>query len=208
MLYSMNLKISGREAVVVGGGRVAQRKVQGLLYAKARVTVISPDLTDGLLGLAETGQIIWKPKHFSGEDLEGALIIIAATNDRGTNLSVKKYAAATQLVNIADDPEESDFQVPSVVKRGKLNIAVSTSGASPILAKKICVQLEQMFDQQYESYLDFLASSRKEIKATVKDEGAKRKLLRELANESFLVADQREERFHRLLEEAVREEGR
>lgn len=208
MLYSMNLRISGREAVVVGGGRVAYRKVQGLLDAEARVTVVSPELTDGLMNLAENAQISWRPKQFSSEDLEGALLIIAATNDRQTNLAVKKHAAANQLVNLADDPEESDFQVPSVLKRGKLTIAVSTSGASPVLAKKICGQLEQMFDEQYESYLDFLASSRNKIKATVKDETAKRMLLRNLANESFLVADQREERFHRLLEEAIREEGR
>ncbi len=208
MLYSMNLRISGRKAVVVGGGRVAYRKVLGLLDSDARVTIVSPELTDGLMSLAETGQISWRPKQFSSDDLEGAMLIIAATNDRETNLAVKKHAAANQLVNLADDPEVSDFHVPSVIKRGKLTIAVSTSGASPVLAKKICGQLEQMFDQQYESYLDFLASSRKEIIATVKDEGAKRKLLRELANESFLVADQREERFQRLLEEAIRGEGR
>lgn len=207
MLYSMNLRISGREAVVIGGGRIAFRKVQGLLDADARVTVVSPELTDGLVRLAETGEISWRPKHFSSEDLEGALLIIAATNNRQTNLAVKKHASANQLVNLADDFEESDFQVPSVVKRGKLTIAVSTSGASPILAKKICGQLEQLFDERYESHLEFLASSRKEIKASVKDDTVKRKILREIAEESFLVSEHREERFARLLNEAIIEEG-
>lgn len=207
MLYSMNLRISGREAVVIGGGRIAFRKVQGLLDADARVTVVSPELTDGLVRLAETGEISWRPKHFSSEDLEGALLIIAATNNRQTNLAVKKHASANQLVNLADDFEESDFQVPSVVKRGKLTIAVSTSGASPTLAKKICGQLEQLFDERYESHLEFLASSRKEIKASVKDDTVKRKILREIAEESFLVSEHREERFARLLNEAIIEEG-
>lgn len=207
MLYSMNLRISGREAVVIGGGRVAYRKVQGLLDADARVTVVSPELTDGLMRLADIGRISWRPKHFSSEDLEGALLIIAATNNRHTNLEVKKHAAANQLVNLADDSEESDFQVPSVIKRGKLTIAVSTSGASPVLAKKICGQLEQVFDERYESYLEFLASSRKKIKAAVKNEIIKRKILREIAEESFLVSDQREERLAILLKEAISKEG-
>lgn len=207
MLYSVNLRISGREAVVVGGGKVAHRKVLGLLDAGARVTVVSPDLTDGLQSLAEIGEITWCQKQFSSEDLDGALLIIAAANDRQTNLAVKQQAAPNQLVNLADDPEESDFQVPSVMKRGKLTIAVSTSGASPMLAKKICGQLEEMFDDQYESYLEFLASSRKEILTSVKDETVKRKLLRAIADESFLKESQREDRFARQLEEAVNEEG-
>ncbi|MFT9601112.1 NAD(P)-binding protein [Mesobacillus sp.] len=208
MLYPINVRIRDRNVVVIGGGKVAQRKVFGLLDAGAKVKIVSPELTSELLRLTETGEISWRPEPYAKEDLEGALLIIAATDDRETNMAVKKHAAANQLVNLADNPEESDFQVPSVMKRGKLTIAVSTSGASPVLAKKICGQLEQMFDEQYESYLDFLASSRKEIKAAVKDETVKRKLLRTLADESFVKEPYREERFARLLEEAISEEGR
>ena len=208
MLYSMNLRIVGRDAIVIGGGKVAERKVMGLLDAGAKVKVVSPELTSQLLYLVNTGEISWQQNTYMKNDLEGAMLIIAATNDHVTNMAVKKDAAPHQLVNLADNPEESDFQVPSIMKRGKLTIAVSTAGASPVLAKKICRQLERMFDEQYEGYLDFLASSRKEIKASVKDETVKRKLLREIAEESFLVAHQREERFARLLEEAISEEGR
>ncbi|MBT2662136.1 NAD(P)-binding protein [Bacillus sp. ISL-45] len=208
MIYPINVRIRDRNVVVIGGGRVAQRKIYGLLDAGAKVKVVSPELTSELLRLSETGEISWRPKCYAKEDLEGALLIVAATNDRETNLAVKRDAAPYQLVNLADHPEESDFQVPSVMKRGKLTIAVSTSGASPVLAKKICRQLEQMFDEQYESYLEFLASSRKEIKAAVKDETVRRKLLRTIADESFLKEPYREERFARLLEEAIREEGR
>ncbi|MGV2940152.1 bifunctional precorrin-2 dehydrogenase/sirohydrochlorin ferrochelatase [Mesobacillus sp. LC4] len=208
MLYSMNLRISGRNAVVIGGGKVAHRKVLGLLDAGAKVKVVSPELTRELMGLAAEGEISWQAEKYTKKDLEGALLVIAATNDTETNLAVKKDASSHQLVSLADNPEHSDFQVPSVMKRGKLMIAVSTSGASPVLAKKICGQLEQTFDEKYESYLEFLAASRKEIKAAVKDETVKRKLLREIAKESFLASDQREERFARLLIEAISEEGK
>jgi precorrin-2 dehydrogenase / sirohydrochlorin ferrochelatase len=208
MLYSMNLRISGRYAVVIGGGKVAHRKVRGLLEAGAKVKVVSPELTNELMVLAASGEISWQPEQYTKKDLEGALLVIAATNDSETNLEVKKDASPHQLVNLADNPEQSDFQVPSVMKRGKLIIAISTSGASPVLAKKICGQLEQTFDEKYESYLEFLAASRKEIKAAVKDETVKRKLLREIAEESFLVSDQREERFVMLLKAAVSEEGK
>ncbi|MBT2693958.1 NAD(P)-binding protein [Bacillus sp. ISL-55] len=208
MLYPINVKIRDRNVVVIGGGKVAQRKVFGLLDAGAKVKVVSPDLTSELLRLSETGEISWRPEPYAKEDLEGALLIVAATNDRETNLAVKRDAAPYQLVNLADHPEESDFQVPSVMKRGKLTIAVSTSGASPVLAKKICTQLEQTFDEQFESYLEFLAACRKEIKAAVKDETVRRKLLEKIADESFVKEPYREERFARLLEEAISEEGR
>lgn len=208
MLYSMNLRISGRNAVVIGGGKVAHRKVLGLLDAGAKVKVVSPELTRELMGLAAEGEISWQAVKYTKKDLEGALLVIAATNDTETNLAVKKDASPHQLVNLTDNPEQSDFQVPSVMKRGKLMIAVSTSGASPVLAKKICGQLEQTFDEKYESYLEFLAVSRKEIKAAVKDETAKRKLLREIAKESFLASDKREERFARMMKEAISEEGK
>ena len=208
MLYSMNLRLSGRIAVVIGGGKVAHRKVLGLLDAGAKVKVVSPELTSELKSLAAAGEISWQPEQYAKKDLEGALLVIAATNDSETNLEVKNDASPHQLVNLADNPEQSDFQVPSVMKRGKLLIAVSTSGASPVLAKKICGQLEKSFDEQYESYLEFLAVSRKEIKAAVRDEIVKRDLLREVAKESFLVSDQREERFSRLLKEAISKEGK
>lgn len=208
MLYSMNLRISDRNAVVIGGGKIAHRKVLGLLDAGAKVKVVSPDLTSELNGLAEAGEISWQTEQYTKKVLEGAFLVIAATNDTKTNLQVKKDALPHQLVNLADNPEESDFQVPSVIKRGKLTIAVSTSGASPVLAKKICTQMEQMFDEQYESYLEFLAASRKEIKVSVKDEAIKRRLLRTIADESFMKGPDRKQRFARLLEEAISEEGR
>lgn len=202
MLYSINLDLSRRKAVVVGGGKVAERKVVGLLEADARVTVASPQLTAALLKLAEEGEIIWISQAFSPEVLDGAFLIFAATNDRETNLTVKKSAAEHQLVTIVDDPAQSDFQVPATIRRGKLSIAISTSGASPILAKKIRSQLAHSYDDRYADYLDFLASCRKEVLKAVSDPILKRELLTRITEDDFLENENREAEFAKLIREA------
>lgn len=201
-MYAINLDLKGRNAVVVGGGKVAERKATGLLEEGAEVTVVSPMLTDSLMKMAEAGCLSWLKKTFSPEDLKGAFLIFAATDSREVNLAVKDSAAPGQLVNITDNPALSDFQVPSLVKRGKLSIAVSTSGASPILAKKIRRQLEESFDERYEAYLEFLFSCRQAILAEVKDETKKRQLLGVITEGSFLSDQGRKERFAKLLQEA------
>lgn len=203
MLYGINLELSGRKVVVIGGGKVAERKVDGLLEAEAAVTVVSPNLTAALLKLAEEGIITWGAREFSPEDLDGAFLIFAATNDRETNLAVKKSAADHQLVTIVDDPAQSDFKVPATVKRGKLSIAISTSGASPILAKKIRSQVAHTYDDRYADYLDFLGSCRKEILACVVDSEQKRQLLTMIAEDDFLENENREAEFAKLLREAM-----
>lgn len=203
MLYSMNLDLSRRKVVVVGGGKVAERKVFGLLEADARVTVVSPQLTEALLKLAKNDLITWVQKSFSPEDLKGTFLIIAATNDRETNIHVKKSAAEHQLVTIADDPAQSDFQVPATFKRGKLSIAISTSGASPILAKKIRSQLEDTYDDRYDEYLDFLASCRQEILDSVSDPEQKKQLLTVITEDSYLENENREADFAELLRETM-----
>lgn len=203
MLYSMNLDLSRRKVVVVGGGKVAERKVFGLLEADARVTVVSPQLTKALLKLAEDDLITWVQKAFSPEDLNGALLIFAATNDWETNINVKKSAAEHQLVTIADDPAHTDFQVPANFKRGKLSIAISTSGASPILAKKIRSQLEHTYDDRYDDYLDFLASCRQEILDSVSDPEQKKQLLTVITEDSYLENENREADFAELLRETM-----
>ncbi|WP_423408613.1 bifunctional precorrin-2 dehydrogenase/sirohydrochlorin ferrochelatase [Heyndrickxia sp. MSNUG] len=201
-MYAINLELRGRKAVVVGGGKVAERKAAGLLEEGADVTVVSPTLTYGLLKLAEAGRLSWLKKTFSPEDLKEAFLIFAATDSREVNFAVKVSATPSQLVNIADDPALSDFQVPSMVKRGKLSIAVSTSGASPILAKKIRSQLEETFDERYEAYMEFLFSCRKAILAEVKDETKKKQLLAVITEGSFLSDKERKERFAKMLKEA------
>lgn len=206
MMYSINLTMQGRKAVVIGGGKVAQRKVKTLLVAGADVTIVSPQITDELKKFAIEGSLIWLCKDFSQEDLEDAFIIIAATDNPEINLSVKKNARKSQLVNLVDDPELSDFQLPAVIQRGMLSLAVSTSGASPLLAKKIRDQLAGTFDERYEAYLDFLADCRKIILTEVMDDKKKRQLLRAITDESFLDSKNREKKFAEILLKTFQEE--
>jgi precorrin-2 dehydrogenase / sirohydrochlorin ferrochelatase len=195
------LRLEGKKVVVIGGGRVAERKVTGLLGTGSLITVISPQATDKLKGLAGSGLIEWLERPFSKEDIEGAFLIFAATNDNVINQSIKMAASEQQLVTIADDPEGSDFHVPSHIQRGRLSIAVSTGGASPTLARKIREQLEHQFDDQFEEYLEFLFSARQRILKEVKDPSRKGKILTAIVSEEFLKSPNRETDFSRLLQE-------
>lgn len=193
------LRLEGKKVVVVGGGKVAERKVTGLLGTGSRIIVISPNATDDLKGLAGGGMIEWLEKSFSKEDLEGAFLIFAATNDKALNQSIKMAASDQQLVTIANDPECADFHVPSHIQRGRLSIAVSTGAASPTLARKIREQLEHQFDERYDAYLEFLYSARQQILNEVKDPSKKGKILTAIASEDFLNSQDREADFLRLL---------
>jgi precorrin-2 dehydrogenase / sirohydrochlorin ferrochelatase len=195
------LRLEGKKVVVIGGGRVAERKVTGLLGTGSLITVISPQATDKLKGLAGSGLIEWLERSFSKEDIEGAFLIFAATNDNVLNQSIKMAASEQQLVNIADDPEGSNFHVPSHIQRGRLSIAVSTGGASPTLARKIREQLEHQFDDQFEEYLEFLFSARQRILKEVKDPSRKGKILTAIVSEEFMNSPDREAGLSRLLQE-------
>ncbi len=186
--YPMMLNIEGQPVVVVvGGGFVATRKIISLLSAQAQVTVISPDLSPKLQELVDESAIVWKKKAFAPEDLEGALLIIAATNSSSINEMVAKSAKPYQLCNIVDNEEQSQFIVPSVVKRGPLTIAVSTSGANPKLSKKIKKELEEQYDESYEEYILFLQKARRKIIEEVMDKKLKSELLNALLDPQFLT---------------------
>lgn len=198
--YPIMLQLAGKKVMVVGGGKVAERKVSGLLNTGALISVISPDVTEELKKLASNGIIEWQEKAFSQDDLEEAFMIFAATNNKGLNQLIRQTAGGHQLVTIADDPEGSDFHVPSHFHRGRLSVAVSTGGASPILASQIRRKLEQEFDESYDEYLEFLFTARQRILQEVKDASAKRKLLTEIASPRFFESKDREKDFLRLFD--------
>jgi precorrin-2 dehydrogenase / sirohydrochlorin ferrochelatase len=194
------VRLEGKKVVVIGGGKVAERKVAGLLGTGSLITVISPQATDELKGLASGGLIKWYERSFSKEDIEDAFLIFAATNDKVLNQSIKMGVSHHKLVTIADDPDGSDFHVPSHIQRGRLSIAVSTGGASPTFARKIREQLENQFDESYEEYLEFLYSARQRILKEVKDPSRKGKILTAIVSEDFLKNPNREADFSRLLQ--------
>jgi precorrin-2 dehydrogenase / sirohydrochlorin ferrochelatase len=199
--YPIMLRLEGKKVVVVGGGKVAARKVSGLLDTGARIIVISPDATDELRELATGGMIEWHEKQFFKQDIYGAFLIFAATNDPELNQSIKSAASDHQLVTIADSPEGSDFHVPSHIQRGRLSIAVSTGGASPTLARMLREQLEHQFDERFEDYLEFLFSARQRILKEVKDPARKRKVLTAIVSEEFLHSQNREADLSQLMQD-------
>ncbi|PLR82906.1 siroheme synthase [Bacillus canaveralius] len=201
--YPVNLNLSGKMTVVVGGGKVAERKVYGLLNTGATICVVSPELTAGLKKLADGQNIDWRQKSFSAEDIQEAALIIAATNNQEANIEVHRAASDFQLVSMADNPEHSDFIAPSVLKRGKLLITVSTSGASPSLAKAIRDDLAEVYDEKFENYLEFLHDCRQFILNNVADPIKKQQLLTAIIDPAFLNSNTREEEFEKLYAEIL-----
>lgn len=197
--YPINLNLTGKSVVIIGGGKIAERKIKALLDTGAHIKVVSPEMTIKLKNLAEANLITWAKKHFSSEDIEGAKLVIAATDSKQINLKVKNSASHETLVSLVDNPEHSDFQLPSVLRRGKLSLAISTSGASPMLAKKIKGQLEDLFDEKYEDYLEFLAQCRQIIIEKVQDPVKKKQLLTEIIAIRFLENADRDREFEALL---------
>lgn len=163
--YPIFLNIRGRKCVVVGGGKVAFRKVKVLLEHGANVEVISPDLCPELNELAEAKAISVFRQNYEPRVLKGAFIAIAATNKKDINQKVADEARKQGvLVNVVDNLGLSDFIVPSYFHRGDLTIAVSTTGTSPALARKIRGKLEQSFREEYASLTALIDEVRAELK--------------------------------------------
>ena len=148
--YPVVLRIAGRLCVVVGGGEVARRKVQGLRAAGARVRVIAPHLHPELQAMSG---IEWECRMFLPDDLAGAFLVFAATNDRQVNAEVAAVARQQRaLVNSADDPERSDFHLPAVLQRGALTVAVSSGGGSPAFAAELRDRLATELGPEWQSF--------------------------------------------------------
>ncbi|MBW2096406.1 MAG: bifunctional precorrin-2 dehydrogenase/sirohydrochlorin ferrochelatase [Deltaproteobacteria bacterium] len=152
--YPIFLNLSYKKALVVGGGLVAQRKVETLLEHGASTSVVSQKLTVRLKELAEEKKIQYLGPEFSEEYLDDMFLVIAATDDQELNHRVSLCAQERGLlVNAVDQPEDCNFIVPSIVRRGDLQVAISTSGKSPALARKLRQELEVQFGEEYEKLL-------------------------------------------------------
>lgn len=197
--YPIHINLTGKKVVVIGGGLVAERKVTGMLDTGAVVEIVSPDITEKLSEIIEAyDSISWKKKHFSENDLAEAFLIFAATNNRNLNLAIKNSSNPSQLVNLADEHLASSFIVPSIVKRGKLTISVSTSGSSPILTKKIRQHLEDTYDERYSDYLEFLHTCRSYILQHVDNPVQRTQLLTAIVDPAFIESTTREKDFQDL----------
>ena len=163
-LFPMFVKLDGRRCLVVGGGPIAESKIESLLAAGARVTVVSPALTEKLERLHRQGAFDWHARRFEGTDLQKAFLVVAATSDDATNDAVYREADRTGILcNAVDQPPRCHFYFPAVVRRGDLQIAISTGGRSPSLARRLRQELEKQFGPEYEAWLCHLGKMRREI---------------------------------------------
>jgi precorrin-2 dehydrogenase/sirohydrochlorin ferrochelatase len=187
--YPVFLKLRGKKALVVGGGQVAERKVETLLACGASVAIVSKDLTTRLQALVRDKRVGWPAKEFTEIHLEGVFLVIAATDDAALNHRVSNAARARgQLINAVDQPEDCDFIVPSIVRRGDLTVAISTSGKSPALAKEIRKELEIRFGIEYEALLNMMGRLREEILSRGLSQEENSRMFREIIQSDILKA--------------------
>jgi len=183
--YPIFLKIKKKPVLVVGGGKVAERKINSLLEYGAKIFVVSKELTKGLRELVDKGKIEYLGKDFLVDQLDEKLLVIVATDDPLFNRYVAQEAEKKGiLVNVADQPADCSFIVPSILKRGDLVIAISTSGKSPFLAKKIREELESKFGSEYRIFLEIFSAIRSILIESGKDQ--KEKILERLYNSDML----------------------
>jgi len=186
--YPVLLDLDGKLCVVVGGGRVAERKVRSLLQVGALVKVISPQLTQSLSRLKERGKIIHSQRPYRSGDLHRAFLAITATDDRRANERVFNQALRQKIpVNVVDDPAHSSFIVPSLVQKGDLLIAISTSGQSPALARALRQKLQKEIGAEYIYLLKLLGAVRKKILSLGLGQKRKQVIFRKLAGKDLLL---------------------
>ncbi len=185
--YPVFLDITGRSCVVAGGGVVAERKVQGLLKARASVTVISPRVTKVLEKLAQNGTIRLIRRKYKKGDLLEAAVVISATASKAVNKEIFEEAARLKtLVNVVDDRANCNFIVPSVIDRGGLIIAISTSGKAPGLARKIREDLERYIGSEYEDFTSIAGAVRKKLLKNEANHDKKKRVIEALADSPIL----------------------
>ncbi len=150
-----------RRCVVVGGGREAERKIEGLLECDAATTVIARDVTDRIRSLATEGRLIWIARNYRSGDLKHAFLVIAERRDRATNIRIWNEAQSEgALVNVMDDVEHCDFIAGSVIRRGPLTVAISTGGCAPALAVRLRERLQRELGPEYATFLEMMRALR------------------------------------------------
>jgi precorrin-2 dehydrogenase/sirohydrochlorin ferrochelatase len=186
-LFPMFVKLEGRRCLVVGAGAVGEPKIAGLLACGARVRVVAPRASEQVKTRHREKTIAWERRAFEPSDLDSVFLVIAATNSRETNQLIFREAQRRQILcNVVDDPPRCDFYYPAIVRRGHLQIAISTAGLSPALAQRLRRDLEVQFGQEYGDWLEELGRSRHELLASDLAAQERRALLHlSVSKESF-----------------------
>jgi precorrin-2 dehydrogenase / sirohydrochlorin ferrochelatase len=188
-LFPMFLKLEGRQVLVVGAGKVGEPKIEGLLDTGARVRVVALEASQAVREWGRDGKIDLELRAYSSGDLDGVFLAVVATSSRILNEQI--YAEAHRrgvLCNVVDVPDLCDFYYPAVVRRGDLQIAISTAGKSPSLAQRIRLQLERQFGPAYARWVAELGETRRLILASELTKERKLDLLHSLASREALEA--------------------
>ncbi|MDO6655088.1 NAD(P)-dependent oxidoreductase [Anaerobacillus sp. 1_MG-2023] len=184
--YPVTLNLVGKKVVIVGGGRIALRKLKGLLGCGANLKVVSPDIHIDIKKYVDSDNITLMERAVRECDLHNAFLIIVATNLYDVNEFVVKHAEDNQLVNASHQADRGNVSLPATLRRGRLVISVVTGGASPLLAKKIRDDLSLQYDQSYGQYVESLYKKRLEIKNNHMCESEKKDILEKAMNKTFL----------------------
>jgi precorrin-2 dehydrogenase/sirohydrochlorin ferrochelatase len=188
-LFPMFVKLEGKRCLVVGAGKVGEPKIGGLIETGACIRVIALQASETVQGWAQAGKISLELRAFDAEDLDGTFLAIVATASRVLNESIYREAQRRAvLCNVVDVPEYCDFYYPAVVRRGDLQIAISTNGQSPSLAQKLRQQLERQFGPGYARWVAELGETRKLVLASDLDLERKSELLHSLASREAVKA--------------------
>lgn len=204
--YPVYLDVRGRTCLVVGGGAVGTRKVVKLLECGARVRVVSPEVTPTLAQYADDGAIDLHLRAYSAEDLQGAFLVIGATDDMDLNRRVHADSEKLdKLCNTADRPEICNFILPAIIRQGDLAIAISTSGNSPAFAKQLRRQLQAQFGPEYGAFLELMGAIRKRLLAEAHEPEAHKPLFERILTAGLieLIAEDRYDEVGRRLEEIL-----
>ncbi|ERF48327.1 NAD(P)-binding protein [Staphylococcus arlettae] len=179
------LDLTNKSIVIIGGGAIAERRVNKLMQFDAYITVMSPTLTAKLQKLYEQQQIQWLAQEYNKHHLPPAALVVVATNNKKVNQLVKQELPPQTLLNMASDGEQGDVVFPGILKRGKLSMSVSTLGASPKLTAAILAELQQQFPPDYEQYVDFLYHCRQQIKQSNMSHAEQQKLLAAVLDDKY-----------------------
>lgn len=181
-LFPIFMKLERRPVLVVGAGRIAEQKLDGLLRAGAEVHVVAPPASEAIELLDREGRLRWSRREFAVSDVEGQFLVIAATGDPAVNERVFRAAEDRHvLCNAVDEPERCHFYCPAVMRRGDLQIAISTAGHSPALAQRIRRELEAQFDAAYADWLRWLGEVRRRLFSRAIDPQRRRAVLHRIA---------------------------
>lgn len=187
------IDIKSRHVIIIGGGKVAAKRARTLLQRGAIITVISPVLEAEIQEMWRQRKVNWEKKPFQSGDLKGAFMAVVATDDPSVNLSVLQSSSDVPLVNAATEASQGNVQFPAFLTRGKLTIAVSTNGASPMLTSRIKEELEYQYEADFETYVDFLYECRQLVKNSPLTKQEKHQFLHELLDEAFMSKEKQQQ---------------